>query len=163
MDSYVWNLLFDYPEPINVAFIGNMAAATLFFVVSFAMDNSSWFDQYWAMAPVPIAYYYAFNENANWEVAGTRKILALAALTIWAIRLFSLYFAKEHRENDSGGTLHLTPFQHSYTLLQILTIAYYPYYDKSRRQTWIWPRKRGRKVRAHSLAHCGLHCPEDEF
>lgn len=111
MYDYVWNTLFNHPDPINVALIGNLAAATLNFVVSFSMDNSSWFDQYWAMAPVPIGYYYAFNENANWSVGGTRKILALAALTIWAVRLFSLWFLKEHREDDSGGTCHPPPLQ----------------------------------------------------
>ena len=112
MLDQVWNFLFNHPEPINVALIGNLAAASLNFVVSFSMDNSSWFDQYWAMAPVPIAYYYAFNENANWNIAGTRKILALAALTIWAARLFSLWFLKDHRENDSGGTLQHMHCQH---------------------------------------------------
>lgn len=111
MYDTVWNFLFNHPEPINVALIGNLAAATLNFVVSWSMDNSSWFDQYWAMAPVPIAYYYVLNENSNWKVAGSRKILALAALTIWAVRLFSLWFLKDHRENDSGGTVQLLHLQ----------------------------------------------------
>ena len=111
MVDLVMNFLFNVPGPINVALVGNLAFATLNFVISFGMDNSSMFDQYWAMAPVPIAYYYAFNESANWSVAGTRKILALAALTLWAVRLFSLWFLKDERENDSGGTTLCVPFQ----------------------------------------------------
>jgi steroid 5-alpha reductase family enzyme len=99
------NFLFNAPEPINVVLAGNLAAACLNFLVSFGMNNSSMFDQYWAMAPVAIALYYAFNEQANWSVGGSRKILALAALVTWAVRLFSLWFLKDERENDSGGKL----------------------------------------------------------
>lgn len=117
--------LFDYPEPINVALVGNLAAATLNFVVSYSMDNSSWFDQYWAMAPVPIALYYAFNENTNWAIAGSRKILALVAVTVWAVRLFSLWFYRVERENDSGGTGPCCRLQLPSLLIPILTTLFH--------------------------------------
>lgn len=119
-EALTW--LFDYPEPINVALVGNLAAATLNFVVSYSMDNSSWFDQYWAMAPVPIALYYAFNEHSMWEVAGSRKILALVAVTIWAVRLFSLFFVRVERKNDSGGTGPCCMIQLFSLLLTILIL-----------------------------------------
>ena len=117
--------LFDYPEPINVALIGNLAAATLNFVVSYSMDNSSWFDQYWAMAPVPIALYYAFNESSNWDISGTRKILALVAVSVWAIRLFSLFFVRVERKNDSGGTFLHCPLLLLFLLHTLLTTTLY--------------------------------------
>lgn len=120
MDATIFRWLFDYPEPINVALVANIAAATLNYVVSFSMDNSSFFDQYWAMAPVPIALYYAFNENANWSVAGTRKILALVAVIVWAVRLFSLFFVKPHRENDSGGTVFPSHFKRRFATISEL-------------------------------------------
>jgi hypothetical protein len=104
MYQHVMDFLFNYPQPINVALAGNMAAALLFCVISFGMDNTSMFDQYWAMAPVPIAFYYAFNESAAFALSGTRKILVLAAVTIWAVRLFALWFLKDERPDDSGGT-----------------------------------------------------------
>lgn len=123
-EALTW--LFDYPEPINVALVGNLAAATLNFVVSYSMDNSSWFDQYWAMAPVPIALYYAFNEHSMWEIAGSRKILALVAVTVWAVRLFSLFFVRVERENDSGGTGLPCTIQLPSLLITILTSLGFP-------------------------------------
>lgn len=99
----VWSYLFDYPEPINVALIVNMAFTLLFCILSFGMDNTSMFDQYWCMAPVFIAFYYALSEHSG--PLCTRKILVLAAVTIWAVRLFSLFWLKETRPGEeSGGT-----------------------------------------------------------
>lgn len=159
MKDQIISWLVDYPEPVNVALIANLAAATLNFVVSCSMDNSSFFDQYWAMAPVPIALYYAFNETANWSIAGTRKILALVAVTVWAVRLFSLFFLRPERENDSGGTALLALYEQLSTPHHLLPNGLSNFRDSHCRQARIRQATRGFSVRPRVVSPFGIIPP----
>lgn len=75
-------------HPIEVAWIADLAATLAIFAFSFAFGNSSFYDAYWSVAPVPIAVYWAFASDPAGEVAvPERQLLALAVLLLWAVRL----------------------------------------------------------------------------
>ena len=70
-------------HPIWVAAIGDIAATLVVFAFSVALDNSSVYDPYWSVAPLPIAIYWS-------AAAGTfcvRQLLILALLAVWGVRL----------------------------------------------------------------------------
>jgi steroid 5-alpha reductase family enzyme len=52
---------------------------------SWLYDNSSFYDAYWSVAPVPIALYWAFESGADGH--GVRQALVLTLVCAWAIRL----------------------------------------------------------------------------
>jgi steroid 5-alpha reductase family enzyme len=70
-------------HPIWVAAIGDIAATLIVFAFSVALDNSSVYDPYWSMAPLPIAIYW----SATAGILGVRQLLILALLAIWGVRL----------------------------------------------------------------------------
>jgi hypothetical protein len=75
-------------HPIEIAWIADVAATLAIFAFSFAFGNSSFYDAYWSVAPVPIAVYWAFaSDPAGGVAAPERQLLALAVLLLWAVRL----------------------------------------------------------------------------
>lgn len=82
---FVWMLLQDR-NPIGVAFAADVAATVTIFLFSFSFSNSSFYDPYWSVAPIPIAIYWA-TDAANLHVNETRTLLAGLLLTAWAVRL----------------------------------------------------------------------------
>jgi len=83
--ALVVGLLVHDGDPITTAFWADVAATLVIFGFSFAHDNSSFYDAYWSVAPVPIALYWllAASPGAN----PLRQILALVLLSWWAVRL----------------------------------------------------------------------------
>lgn len=71
---------------IIAAAIADIAATIVVFTFSMVFNNSSLYDPYWSIAPIPIAFYWAFNSISN-NVDIIRQIVVLLLLTIWAIRL----------------------------------------------------------------------------
>jgi steroid 5-alpha reductase family enzyme len=71
-------------HPILVAALADVAATAVVFLFSLRHDNSSLYDPYWSVAPVPITLYWAF---ANPEGLGLRQALALALVGAWGLRL----------------------------------------------------------------------------
>jgi len=70
-------------HPIAIAALADLAATLVVFACSVALDNSSVYDPYWSVAPLPIAIYWS-------AVAGTfglRQLLILALLAVWGARL----------------------------------------------------------------------------
>jgi steroid 5-alpha reductase family enzyme len=72
-------------HPIVVAGVADVAATLVVFGFSRALDNSSVYDAYWSVAPVPLAIYAA--TLAPQGALGVRHGLVLVLVGIWAARL----------------------------------------------------------------------------
>lgn len=72
-------------NPILIAGGADIAATIVVFIFSIIFNNSSIYDPYWSLAPVPIALYWTFLPSPNAVII--RQIAALLLLTVWAIRL----------------------------------------------------------------------------
>ena len=70
-------------HPIWIAALADIAATLVVFAFSVAFDNSSVYDPYWSVAPLPIAIYWAASASAF----GFRQLLILVLLAIWGARL----------------------------------------------------------------------------
>ena len=73
-------------QPIAIAFLAGMAAAATVFAFSLAFRNSSFYDPYWSLAPLPIALYWAQRP----EIVGVNPIrlgLVVALIALWSARL----------------------------------------------------------------------------
>jgi len=71
-------------RPILAAAAGDIAATIVVFAFSLAFDNSSMYDPYWSVAPVPIAFYWlvSFGDGLS-----ARRVVLLALVLLWASRL----------------------------------------------------------------------------
>lgn len=64
--------------------IADVLATGIIFIFSFMVQNSSVYDPYWSVIPVPIAIYWILHlPDGN----NTRQFLILAAISIWSLRL----------------------------------------------------------------------------
>jgi steroid 5-alpha reductase family enzyme len=72
--------------PIAIAFWADVAATLTIFAFSFRFDNSSFYDPYWSVAPLPIALYWSLS-SASPELDLTRQSVVLALLALWGVRL----------------------------------------------------------------------------
>jgi steroid 5-alpha reductase family enzyme len=75
-------------HPIGVALAADLAATGVVFAFSFWFDNSSFYDPYWSVAPLPIALYWALAPGAETAVPA-RQGLALVVVALWGLRLTS--------------------------------------------------------------------------
>jgi steroid 5-alpha reductase family enzyme len=73
-------------HPILVAGAADLAATVAIFAFSLALRNSSFYDPYWSVAPIPIAFYWWFSAP-DCGGALVRRVLALALVSLWGIRL----------------------------------------------------------------------------
>jgi steroid 5-alpha reductase family enzyme len=72
--------------PIVIVGSADLAATIVVFLFSIATNNSSMYDPYWSVAPVPIALFWLFQPGSN-GFANPRHLLIFALLCLWAIRL----------------------------------------------------------------------------
>ena len=70
-------------HPLLVVLVCDVAATLVVFAVSVAMDNTSVYDPYWSVAPLPIA---AFLAHAGGELT-PRALLMAGLLGAWGARL----------------------------------------------------------------------------
>jgi steroid 5-alpha reductase family enzyme len=84
-------------HPIVVAALADVAATALVFVFSIRHDNSSFYDPYWSLAPIPIALYWA---SVNPGGLGVRQVLALLLVAAWGLRLTANWVARWHGTRD---------------------------------------------------------------
>jgi steroid 5-alpha reductase family enzyme len=77
--------LFRGRNPILLAGGADIAATIVVFIFSVVFNNSSIYDPYWSLAPVPIALYWTFLPSSNAVLI--RQIAVLLLLTVWAARL----------------------------------------------------------------------------
>jgi steroid 5-alpha reductase family enzyme len=73
-------------HPIWTAFVADVAATLVIFAFSFAFNNSSFYDAYWSIAPLPIAVYWAEVAGVD-EVNDVRRALVFAVIAVWGARL----------------------------------------------------------------------------
>jgi steroid 5-alpha reductase family enzyme len=71
-------------SPLFAAALGDIAATIVVFAFSLALDNSSMYDPYWSIAPVPIALYWLIGFG---DGLSARRIVLLALVLLWAARL----------------------------------------------------------------------------
>jgi steroid 5-alpha reductase family enzyme len=69
-------------EPLWIALWADVAATCAVFVFSVAYGNSSLYDPYWSVAPVPIVVYWAWIGGP-----GPRAVAVLALVFAWGARL----------------------------------------------------------------------------
>jgi steroid 5-alpha reductase family enzyme len=77
--------------PIGVAALADVVATLVVFAFSVGHDNSSVYDPYWSVAPIPIAAYWASCAPAG---PGLRGVLVLAVVAVWGVRLTANWVAR---------------------------------------------------------------------
>ncbi len=78
-------------HPIVVAALADVAATAVVFAFSWGHDNSSLYDAYWSLAPLPIAAYWA---SLNPDAPEARQLLALGLVWLWGLRLTANWWAR---------------------------------------------------------------------
>lgn len=73
-------------SPVVVVALADLAATIVIFVFSVITSNSSMYDPYWSVAPVPIALFWLLQPGSN-GFANPRHVLIFALLCLWATRL----------------------------------------------------------------------------
>jgi steroid 5-alpha reductase family enzyme len=72
--------------PIIVVGAADLAATIVIFLFSVLVRNSSMYDPYWSVAPVPIALYWLVQPSSN-GLANPRHVLIVVLVCLWALRL----------------------------------------------------------------------------
>jgi len=75
-----------YEHPIAVAFAADVAATLAIFTFSFLFKNSSFYDAYWSVAPLPIGVYWMARAESI-GIDPTRQQLVLVLVAAWGARL----------------------------------------------------------------------------
>src|SRR5215510_4765019 len=73
-------------SPIIVVGAADIAATIVIFIWSVIVHNSSMYDPYWSVAPVPIALYWLLQPSSS-GFASLRHVIVLVLLCLWAVRL----------------------------------------------------------------------------
>jgi steroid 5-alpha reductase family enzyme len=73
-------------SPLMRAFWADVVATCVIFGFSVKYDNSSFYDAYWSVAPVPIAIYWLLVPEAAGADA-LRQLVVLTLVLAWALRL----------------------------------------------------------------------------
>lgn len=71
-------------HPIVVAAGADFAATVVVFAASVLARNSSVYDPYWSVAPIPIALYWALSGDPG---SGVRRTWVIAIVCVWGARL----------------------------------------------------------------------------
>jgi len=75
---------FNYQNSLIDVAIADVAATVVIFIFSFLLSNSSMYDPYWSVIPIPIAcYWMTINPDGN----PTRQWIILLLVTFWGVRL----------------------------------------------------------------------------
>lgn len=73
-------------HPLLVAAVADLAGTATVFAFSVAWNNSSVYDPYWSVAPIPIALYWAWHGSSG-RAPGLRETVLLTLLVVWGVRL----------------------------------------------------------------------------
>ena len=71
-------------HPLSLALVGDLAATFAIFAFSWAHGNSSFYDAYWSVVPLPIALFWV---GASEGAVGARQVLVLLLVAAWGARL----------------------------------------------------------------------------
>ena len=72
--------------PLLVVGLADLVATIVVFIFSMVTRNSSMYDPYWSVAPVPIALYWLLQPGSD-GFANPRHVLIFVLLCAWALRL----------------------------------------------------------------------------
>jgi len=78
-------------HPVVVAALADVAGTLVVFAFSVAHDNSSFYDPYWSLAPIPITLYWASQSHGG---PSLRRVLILLLVAAWGIRLTANWVAR---------------------------------------------------------------------
>ncbi len=84
--AFYSGFLFRDLHPIWIVAIADLIGTVVIFIFSMIFNNSSFYDPYWSVAPIPIAVYFMVYEITPFE-ASLREIVVLMLVCIWGIRL----------------------------------------------------------------------------
>ncbi|MBV9290838.1 MAG: DUF1295 domain-containing protein [Frankiales bacterium] len=80
--------LLQHEHPITIAFVADIVATAVIFLLSVVLANASLYDPYWSVAPPVIAIAWAASAPSGLPSGvKARQILVIALVAIWAIRL----------------------------------------------------------------------------
>lgn len=83
--ALVAGVLAPFQHPLAVAACADVAATIAVFLFSFAFGNSSFYDAYWSVAPLPMALYWTVQTES--PVDRTRQLVVLMLVAVWGARL----------------------------------------------------------------------------
>lgn len=73
-------------HPLLLLGLADLAGTVVIFAFSVVFDNSSFYDPYWSVAPVPIGVYHLVTASGA-DAGLWRGVGVLALVTIWSLRL----------------------------------------------------------------------------
>ncbi len=73
-------------DPLWVGALADAAGTVAVFVFSMALDNTSVYDPYWSVAPVPLAAWWAWG-GPGLAADPLRRVVVVALVALWAVRL----------------------------------------------------------------------------
>ncbi len=82
-------------SPIVTVGLADLVATIVIFIFSVITRNSSMYDPYWSVAPIPIALFWLAQPGSD-GFANPRHILIFALLCLWAIRLTGNWAVRWH-------------------------------------------------------------------
>jgi steroid 5-alpha reductase family enzyme len=86
-------IVFRGQAPIVIVGLADLAATAVVFLFSVITNNSSIYDPYWSIAPVPIALFWLARPGSD-GLANPRHLLIFVLLCLWAIRLTGNWVAQ---------------------------------------------------------------------
>jgi steroid 5-alpha reductase family enzyme len=89
---------FSTQQPIVIVALADLVATIVVFLFSVITSNSSMYDPYWSIAPIPIALFWLVRPGSD-GFANPRHVLILFLICIWAVRLTSNWITQWHGMN----------------------------------------------------------------
>jgi steroid 5-alpha reductase family enzyme len=86
-------------DPLWVALAADAVATAVVFCFSVALDNSSMYDPFWSVAPIPIALYWAMAPGGA-QAVPLRQTLVVILVVAWGLRLTANQLARWHGLGD---------------------------------------------------------------
>jgi len=71
-------------NPYVEMLIADLIATVIVFIFSYLFKNSSLYDPYWSVIPIPIVLYWMLNTTQG---SGIRQLLVLTVISFWSLRL----------------------------------------------------------------------------
>jgi len=100
-------LVFHTQPPIVIVGLADLAATIVVFFFSVLTNNSSVYDPYWSVAPVPLALFWLLQPGSN-GFANPRHVLIFVLLCLWAIRLTTNWAIRWHGLSHEIGAIRIS-------------------------------------------------------